>query len=144
MLIELINEKHFTKVFQIEKTSFPKPRSIENLRCECSKKNSFFFVATEKDDVVGYINFNYVLDEGHITYIVVTSKYRRLGVGKQLISHVINIAKENKVKTITLEVRISNIPAISLYSLFGFKKVGTRKKYYKLPEEDASLMTVCL
>ena len=53
-------------------------------------------------------------------------------------SYLIQVAEDNKVVNITLEVRISNIIAINLYKKFGFKEVALRKYYYG--DEDAILM----
>lgn len=44
------------------------------------------------------------------------------------------------VQYMTLEVRVSNEPALALYKNFGFKKAGLRKKYYEDNGEDAHIM----
>ena len=49
---------------------------------------------------------------------------------------------KNKCEFISLEVRKSNIPAIKLYEKFGFEKVGTRKDFYRKPQEDALIYTL--
>ena len=47
---------------------------------------------------------------------------------------------KEKIKFITLEVRVSNEKAIALYEKFGFKSLGLRRKYYQDNNEDALIM----
>ena len=61
-------------------------------------------------------------------------------LNKQLMLHLIDECYEQMIKYITLEVRVSNIPAINLYEKFGFSSVGVRKKYYQDNNEDALIM----
>ena len=57
-----------------------------------------------------------------------------------LLDTMLQQAKDAEVRSVYLEVRQSNIPAIQLYLSRGFYKIGERKKYYKNPSEDALLM----
>ena len=70
--------------------------------------------------------------------IFVEEEYRSKGIGTKLMSYLITKAIEKQVVNITLEVRLSNESAIKFYEKNGFKKVSTRKNYYK--EEDGILM----
>ena len=63
--------------------------------------------------------------------------------GSNLLEYIINFSKNQKAKSITLEVNEKNIPAIKLYEKYNFKTVGTRKKYYN-NTYDAILMTLTL
>ena len=58
-----------------------------------------------------------------------------------MLEELINLAKERKLKDITLEVNVNNIPAINLYKKYNFKEVGLRKNYYN-NSEDAIIMTL--
>ena len=60
-----------------------------------------------------------------------------------MLEELIKIAKEKKLKDITLEVNVNNIPAINLYKKYNFKEVGIRKKYYN-NSDDAIIMTLML
>lgn len=62
--------------------------------------------------------------------IVVRKNKRQEGIGSKLLGKVLEIAKEWKAQSITLEVNETNLQAINLYQKFGFKQVGFRKKYY--------------
>ena len=72
--------------------------------------------------------------------IAVNKKFRRNGFGTDILSYLINVAKENNKKILTLEVRADNNPAIKLYEKFDFKKIGIRKRYYN-NSIDAIIMT---
>lgn len=92
--------------------------------------------------ILGYVSTRYMYDEAHVTSIAVRETHRGYGVGEFLLMESILEAIQNKFKTATLEVRISNKVAQSLYEKYGFKFVGTRKRYYSDNHEDAYIMTV--
>ena len=64
----------------------------------------------------------------------------RKHIGEALIVKALENCYEEKIKYLTLEVRVSNEPAINLYSKYGFKSLGTRKGYYQDNDEDALIM----
>lgn len=103
--------------------------------------NPFFIMYTAKqgDSLCGYIGYYLIADELHIANLAVLPAYRGSGVAKSLIRRVLGDAKTLGSYGITLEVRTSNIAAISLYSSFGFRVKGVRKKYYE-NTEDAYIM----
>ena len=82
-----------------------------------------------------------MLDEGNLLDIAVDEKYRRQGIARKLFKELFKVADEKKLSFITLEVRESSTPAISLYEAHGFERVGVRKNYYSKPTENAVLMT---
>ena len=98
-------------------------------------------MAIENNEVVGYIGMSIVIDEGYIFNVAVKENSRKKGVATALINELVTYGKKNNFSFITLEVRESNEPARSLYSKFGFIKVGERKDYYTDPKENAILMT---
>ncbi len=73
--------------------------------------------------------------------IVVKKDKRNLKIGSKLLEEILNIAKELKAKTITLEVNENNLPAIKLYQKYGFQEKGLRKKYYN-NKDSAIIMTL--
>ncbi len=91
--------------------------------------------------VVGVAGFWVMVDEAHITTIAVRKAYQRRGIGERLLISVIEMATRLNAKEVTLEVRISNIPAQALYEKYGFQRVGLRRAYYTDNGEDALLMT---
>ena len=82
-----------------------------------------------------------LLDEGYITNVAVASKFRRCGIAQNLLKKIIAFAQSQRLSFISLEVRVSNAAAISLYEKFGFEKVGLRRNFYTLPQENAVIMT---
>lgn len=140
--IEKIREEHIKDIAALEKECFSQPWSEVSLREELNKESSNFLVAVNRDNhVVGYVGFNFVLDEGYITNIAVASKCRRCGIAQNLLNEIIVFAQSQRLSFISLEVRASNAAAISLYEKFGFEKAGERRNFYTLPQEDAVIMT---
>ena len=136
-----MTEEHLETVLKIENECFSHPWSRESLLSELNNPNSVFIAALENDEVIGYSGMSAVIDEGYIFNVAVTENERKKGTGSALISEIVTYCKKNNFAFVTLEVRQSNQKAISLYSHFGFIKVGERKSYYRDPEENAILMT---
>lgn len=128
-------------VYIIETECFSHPWSKQSLEEELNNETSLFLVAKEENEVIGYIGMSIVIDEGYIFNVAVRESYRNKGVATALINELVTYGKKNNFSFITLEVRESNLPAISLYSKFGFIKAGERKDYYSNPKENAILMT---
>ena len=80
------------------------------------------------------------MEEAHITNIAVSPDFRRKHIGESLLMVLIESCRKSMVKYITLEVRVSNEPAIKLYEKYGFRSLGTRKGYYQDNDEDALIM----
>jgi ribosomal-protein-alanine N-acetyltransferase len=80
------------------------------------------------------------MEEAHITNIAVKEDYRERGIGSSMMQVLCDTAADMGVKTMTLEVRESNMKAIRMYEKIGFSKVGRRKRYYSDNFEDAIVM----
>lgn len=141
MKLEKMTSAHIDGVCKIEEACFVHPWSRQSVESELANENSVFIVAVEGEIVIGYIGMSVVIDEGYIFNVAVNADFRRKGVGTALINELVTYGKKNNLCFITLEVRESNQAAISLYSDFGFIKVGERKNYYSDPAENAILMT---
>ena len=141
MKIQRMTPQHLDGALKIENECFSHPWTRENLENELNNPTSVFYAALENDGVIGYIGMSTVIDEGYIFNVAVTESQRKKGIGSALISEIVTYCKKNGFMFVTLEVRQSNQKAISLYSHFGFIKVGERKSYYRDPEENAILMT---
>lgn len=141
MKIEKMTSGHLDDVYIIETECFSHPWSKQSLEEELNNETSLFLVAKEENEVIGYIGMSIVIDEGYIFNVAVRESYRNKGVATALINELVTYGKKNNFSFITLEVRESNLPAISLYSKFGFIKAGERKDYYSNPKENAILLT---
>lgn len=130
------------QIAELERLSFSMPWTEEMLLEELESMTGSVIVAVDKDrNVLGYASLTVVLDEGYINNIAVQRKYRRMGLGSDLLGVFIRFAQAQKLSFLTLEVRDTNLAARSLYGKFGFREVGRRKNYYDQPREDAILMT---
>jgi [ribosomal protein S18]-alanine N-acetyltransferase len=135
-----MDKSHISAVANIEKVCFASPWTEEGIAEELKNPLAHFLVAVG-EEVMGYIGVHEICGEGSITNVAVLPNFRCKGIGKALVSAAIKGAKERNCEFITLEVRKSNFPAISLYSSLGFEQVGLRKNFYSSPNEDAVLMT---
>ncbi|HHY68647.1 MAG TPA: ribosomal protein S18-alanine N-acetyltransferase [Bacillota bacterium] len=130
------------EVLAIENQSYPTPWSRRAFESEL-KHNLYahYFVARHEEEIVGYFGMWVILDEAHITNICVNPKYRRQGIGEQMLRFAFDKAKELGASQMTLEVRVSNHAAQNLYRKLGFEERGIRKGYYTDNNEDALIMT---
>lgn len=139
MIIVSMEARHIPALAQIEQACFSTPWTASALQEELGK--GIFLVAEQENNIMGYVGCQTVLDEGYITNVAVASSYRRQGVGRALIQSLQTQARANNLTFVTLEVRASNEPAITLYRQMGFTMVGMRFHFYTMPDEDALLMT---
>lgn len=130
------------QIAELERLSFSVPWTEEMLLEELESMTSSVIAAVDNErNVLGYASLTVVLDEGYINNIAVQRKYRRMGLGSDLLGVFIRFAQAQNLSFLTLEVRDTNLAARSLYGKFGFREVGRRKNYYDKPCEDAILMT---
>jgi len=108
---------------------------------EMSNNLAKYYVAkTSAGETVGYAGTWHIIDEGHITTFAVKKDYLRNHIGDAIMQKIIEDCYKDNIKYLTLEVRVSNIPAIKLYEKYGFQSLGTRKGYYQDNNEDALIM----
>jgi ribosomal-protein-alanine N-acetyltransferase len=91
--------------------------------------------------VAGYVGTWFVVDEAHIISLAVRESLRRLGLGELLVMAAVELSMARRAQRVTLEARVSNLPAQVLYEKYGFAKVAVRKRYYSDNNEDALIMT---
>jgi len=127
-------------VAELEKECFSLPWSEKALLDSLSLSYSAFLVAKSGDKVAGYGGVYITQDEAEITNIAVRSEYRQCGIGRMIVEGIVEECAKRDVSTIILEVRQSNLPAISLYKKCGFEEIGTRKNFYEKPVENAVIM----
>lgn len=81
-----------------------------------------------------------ILEEAHITILAIHPRFQGQGLGQALLWALLKKAHYRQLERATLEVRESNLAAVSLYKKFGFKEAGRRKRYYEDTGEDALIM----
>ena len=89
---------------------------------------------------VGFALVWVIADERHLVNFAVEPRHRRAGIGRQMLSGVVERAREEGARMITLEVRSTNEAALALYRDFGFIEVALRPRYYPDTREDAVIM----
>jgi ribosomal-protein-alanine N-acetyltransferase len=130
------------QVVAIERESFPHPWTVDHFRDELNSPHAFPLAAVGNDgSVAGFICPFLVLDEGHILDVAVGNTRRGEGIGGLLVETALRLLRERGALRVSLEVRTSNAPAISLYRRLGFEVSGLRKRYYE-NGEDALLMDI--
>ncbi|WP_083953312.1 ribosomal protein S18-alanine N-acetyltransferase [Bacillus acidicola] len=132
-------------IMEVEHQSFSLPWTQDAFYNEFVH-NQFaeYMVLIHEEKVIGYCGVWIIIDEAHITNIAVSPSFRGKKLGETLLGQVMNYARLKGAKTVTLEVRVSNSVARSLYKKLGFKEGGIRKNYYSDNQEDAIVMWVKL
>lgn len=131
------------EIFAIEMECFSVPWSLDSIETELlNEDKKLYYVIEDTNGVVGYAGAWLVYDEGQITNIAIRPSARRQGFGAKLTSSLIEECFKRGMHEIFLEVRISNLSALSLYRQLGFTVKGMRKNYYSEPKEDAYIMSL--
>lgn len=128
------------RVMEIERESFSVPWTRQDFIESINKSTALYLVAESEQTVVGYCGLWGVIDEGQINNVAVCKEYRGQSVGTRLLEALLLEGTKEGLLAYTLEVRTSNLPAISLYKKIGFEEAGIRKNYYTNPKEDALIM----
>jgi ribosomal-protein-alanine N-acetyltransferase len=128
-------------VAAIERAAFSDPWSERSFRDALSQA-AIYFVAARSDDggVLGYVVAWFVADEGQIANLAVAPVGWGKGIGRALLTAALGEAIARGATDVYLEVRDSNLRARRLYGSCGFKEVGRRRGYYRLPVEDAIVL----
>ena len=141
MILRHADANDVDRIAEMEKVCFPEePWSREMVAAEFSGLNPTRYYAAEEDgEIVAYAGIWVIPPEGYITNVAVLPEYRRKGIASAVLRKMIEESLAEGVTDITLEVRVSNVPAIALYKSFGFEEAGIRPKYYQ-DNEDALIM----
>ena len=141
--IKKMRLKDAPDVTALEEATFAMPWKLADFEYEMTKNPvSYYLIARENGEFLGFAGAHLILDEGHVTNVAVKKSARNRGIGRALVGKLMQVASNLGVSYMTLEVRASNAPAIALYKSFGFFKVSVRPRYYTDNGEDAWLM-VC-
>jgi len=139
VVIQRANAHHLAEIARIERENFSDPWSVGLLERKLHDPRIRFYVAVQ-DRVLGYAILLILPPEGELLNIAVDQGHQGRGLGRELLSALMDEANEEGVESIHLEVRAANLSAISLYRALGFEMRGLRKNYYENPKEDGILM----
>jgi len=139
--IRAANEYDVKELTDMDRICFDLPWSEQSFFEEITGNEVARYIVAESDGkIVGYVGIWIIHDEGHITNIAVHPDFRRRGIAKALFYAITQISESAGVTAYTLEARVSNESAISLYKGLGFAEYGIRKNYYDDNNEDAVIM----
>jgi ribosomal-protein-alanine N-acetyltransferase len=125
-------------VLSIERRSFPAPWSLAMFVLEVSKPSGVCLAAMADEEIVGYLVCSRYADVFHLMNVAVDPELRRRGIAVRMIERMLDEA--GRQERYTLEVRVSNHPAIAMYERLGFRRAGRRRRYYSDNGEDAMIM----
>ena len=108
---------------------------------EIGSSGAVFLVAVDREKLLGYGGMHIPCGDCYIDNIAVFPEERGKGIGRKILEALVFEAKKIDGNFISLEVRSSNLTAISLYTSMGFEKAGLRKNFYTGPTEDGLIMT---
>jgi ribosomal-protein-alanine N-acetyltransferase len=119
----------FPQLLEIEKLTQFAPWTLE-VFLRCQEAGYEGWVIEQDSTILGFIVTSLHVGENHILNLCVHPDFQRQGIGRQLVEYVLTRAQNNQADISFLEVRRSNVPAISLYEKLGFIQIGERKGYY--------------
>ncbi len=141
LLITRADAADLPVLLMLEHTAFSEPWGEGALATQLHNPNGITLLAREEaGEAVGYLAGSVLPPEGELYRIVTHPACRRQGIGEKIMYSFFDICSNIGADVLFLEVRSSNLPALSLYRKLGFLPVGTRKKYYRNPQEDALVL----
>ena len=127
----------------IESLCFGPPRNPDNLAGELARSWARLLVIEHAGEVVAYVNYWCVADEIEVIQVATHPGHQRRGYGRRALVHALDEARASGVGRALLEVRPSNVAAVTLYESLGFVEVNRRERYYD-DGEDALVMALAL
>ena len=140
VIIKPLTEEYVDQVCVLEEEAFSMPWHKESFLEMIANENACYLVALVGEEVVASCGLRHIVGEGEITNVVTKSTMRGKGVGRQILLRLLEEGAKMGAEAFTLEVRVSNAPAIHLYESLGFVSEGVRKNFYEEPTEDALIM----
>jgi ribosomal-protein-alanine N-acetyltransferase len=141
LVFRLMKLADIPEILIIEREAFTMPWTEEAFRNELTHNHFANYMVMElAGHIIGYAGMWAIVDEAHVTNIALLEAYRGRKWGDRLLDELMKTAAYLGMKSITLEVRVSNEVAQNLYRKKGFRSAGTRKGYYSDNREDALIM----
>jgi ribosomal-protein-alanine N-acetyltransferase len=128
-------------ILDIDDESFVRPWTREMYEAEIRNPVTRIFVVKQTGTgIVGYCSTWFVPGELHVNNLAIRPAFRRQGLARRLLDHVLAQAQAAGCDRATLEVRRSNEAARRLYERAGFALAAVRRDYYTNPVEDALVL----
>ncbi len=132
------------QVYALERLCFTAPWDAAAYYGELRNPSAYYIVAHQGELVVGYGGMWVIEENAHVVTVAVRPETRRQGLGRRLMEALIAEARRRGALEMTLEVRVNNLPAQTLYRNMDFRVVGRRRDYYPDNGEDALVMSKAL
>jgi ribosomal-protein-alanine N-acetyltransferase len=132
-----------TEILNIENAVYPFPWTNGNFLDSLKSGYETWVLRDASHNLVGYFLMMSAVDEAHLLNITVHGGLHGRGIGRMMLDHVVTRARANRLTSVLLEVRPSNLRATAIYSRYGFQRIGVRKNYYPAEHntrEDAIVM----
>lgn len=139
-----VKKEDLAQLVFLERQCFTQSWTIEQYQKVLDQDNYRVLGIFLDNRLNAYIVISLMRDEAEIINLAVHPDLRNMGLARTLISKAIDVCAQTKVKKIFLEVRPSNLPALSVYRASGFVQVARRKKYYQEGQEDALVLSLDL
>ena len=125
----------FEDVLKLENECFIEPYSRKDLLYEFEENPVNKIIVAEHDGkVIGFIDYLITFNSATIMQIAVSKEFRNVGIGTRLLMQMEESFPKDIneiVESVTLEVRVSNQPAVKLYTKNGYQIVVVKRNYYK-------------
>ncbi|NJL62783.1 MAG: ribosomal protein S18-alanine N-acetyltransferase [Methylacidiphilales bacterium] len=138
--LQSLTEAHLGDLLELDIACFGGLWTLDAYQRELDSPNSDLLGLISPMGLLGMGCFWSILEEAHITILAVHPQYQHQGMGQALLFSLLKTAYDRGLERATLEVRASNLSAITLYQKFGFKTAGRRRRYYKDNDEDALIL----
>lgn len=141
--LQSLTPEDLSAILELDKACFGGLWTMEAYQRELDSPNSDLlglFSPFSGTQLLGMGCFWSILEEAHITLLAVHPQYQSQGLGQALLYSLLRTAGDRGLERATLEVRASNLAAISLYEKFGFQTAGRRRRYYQDNGEDALIL----
>ena len=139
MIVRELSELDLDSIVEIEESLYKDPWNKEAYLRDLENDIAFNYVLEHDGVILGYYGFWIMFDNVDITKVSIRKELQGKGLSNILIEDFFSRIKNLDIKTITLEVRVSNTKAINLYKKNGFKEIAIRKQYYN-DLEDAYIL----
>jgi ribosomal-protein-alanine N-acetyltransferase len=134
------------EVVQVESEIYPFPWTHGNFADALAARYSAWVLRGAERRLQAYAIVMPVLDEAHLLNLSVARGHQGAGLGFRTLRWVSEVARDYGARSLLLEVRPSNAPALRLYDRYGFQRIGLRRDYYPAHagREDAIVMRIAL
>lgn len=140
MILRRLTIKDAAMAAAFEQNIFADPWSERSFEETLADENAYYVgMFTEKGNLAALCGMRIIIDEGDISNVAADPAYRRQGLAEALLRDCMAYGDSHGCVGYTLEVRVSNEPAIALYTKLGFAEEGRRKNFYQHPTEDAGI-----